>query len=136
MIKMDTPAGEIAMNALGASKWILFVSMAATFANPAVAELPDEIYLNGFEQFTLTIDDFLAWCSIQENGATYNEFTVFNQGTVVDLNAGPVTGFIWGHWTGTDGDSGSGDTNQVTTVTMKSDRTVIACCPFPNGTGC
>jgi hypothetical protein len=124
------------MIALGASKWALLISMAATSASPAVEQLPDEIYLNGFEQFTLTIDDFLAWCSIQENGATYNEVTVFNQGTVVDLNAAPVAGFIWGHWTGTDGDSGSGDTNQITTVTMKSDRSVVACCPFPNGTGC
>jgi len=109
------------------------MSMAAT-AHAAIDA--DDIFLNGFEQFTLTIDNILAWCSINENGEAYSPSEVFNQGTVVDLNAAPLTGFIWGHWTGTDGDTGSGDTNQTTTVTMTSDRAVTACCPFPNGSGC
>lgn len=122
------------MNAMRA--WMLVVSMAMA-GNALAAAEPDNIYMNGFEQFTLTIDNVLAWCSIDENGGDgYAPTAVFNQGTVVDLNAAPITGFIWGHWTGTDGDHGSGDTNQATTVTMTSDRAVIACCPFPDGSGC
>lgn len=122
------------MNAIRASMLVASMTMAG---NVVASVQPDEIFPNGFEQFTLTIDNFLAWCSISENGAAgYSPSAVFNQGTVVTLNAAPVTGFIWGHWTGTDGDAGAGDTNQATTVTMKADRAVLACCPFPNGTGC
>ena len=130
------------MNAMRAWNWFLFVSAAtalpaAASGSPLADPPADEIFLNGYEQFTLTIDNVLAWCSIHENGGTgYSLSAVFNQGTVVDLSAAPQPGFIWGHWEGTDGDTGSGDTNQTTTVTMTSDRAVIACCPFPNGTGC
>ena len=45
-----------------------------------------------------------------------------------------VTGFEWGYWVGTVGDTGaSHDTMMMTTVKMDKDRTVQACCPFATG---
>ncbi len=121
------------MNTLRAGLFVMSMTAAAN----APAQASDDIFLNGYEQFTLTIGNVLDWCSIKEDGgASYMASAVLNQGKVVNLSAEPISGFIWGHWTGTDGDSGSGDENKVTTVTMDSDRAVIACCPFPNGTGC
>src|SRR4051812_30623860 len=83
----------------------------------------DKIFVSEFEQFTLTINNFLAWCSIDENSSgSFSPSMAFNDNTVVDLFAKPITGFIWGHWEGTDADIGSGDPTQQATVTMTSDR--------------
>ena len=47
-------------------------------------------------------------------------------------SAAPNSIFVWGYWTGTDGDTAAGhDTRMTTTVTMTSDKTVVACCPDP-----
>lgn len=98
----------------------------------------EEIFVNGFELFTLTIDNFLSWCSISVGGdvpsiaATISK--TFSQGSVVTLQGAPTTGFVWGYWTGTD--AGGNDTNQTTQVTMSSDRGVFACCPFPTSSTC
>lgn len=85
---------------------------------------------------TLTVEDPLNWCTIQEDtGAPFSTTKSFvvEQGTVVDLNGGPASAvFVWGYWTGTDramsGDGATKDTNNVATVTMDRDKTVVACC--------
>jgi hypothetical protein len=84
--------------------------------------------------FTLTLNNYLAWCSITEDGTALSppmttQSMSFPAGTVVDLTAAPLTGFVWGYWTGTD--SASPDTNMSATVTMSADKTVLACCPDP-----
>lgn len=87
--------------------------------------------------YTLTITNYLGWCDLTENGTKYPGLggappaMSFPPGTVVDLSAVPNGLFIWGYWTGTDGDTGAHDTNMSTTVTMNGDKTVGACCPDP-----
>jgi len=85
------------------------------------------------QMFTLSIDNYLSWCSITEEGATYSTSMMFPEGTVVDLHGMAVNAsFVWGYWTGTDGDvSPAHDVNMDTTVTMTGDKSILACCPFP-----
>lgn len=98
----------------------------------------DTIFVYGFEDYVLTIDNYLAWCSVSVNNAAATANpppTPFTPGTVVPLFGQPVSAtFIWGYWRFTD--VPGHDINQNTTVTMTSDRTVFVCCPFTNGTGC
>lgn len=120
----------------------LVLALAPVIAvEPAPAGGSDTIFANGFENFTLTIDNFLAWCSVSVDGgvATANPPpTQFPPGTVVPLFGQPVSStFIWGYWRFTDAEPGGGhDTSQSATVTMSADRTVFVCCPFTNGSGC
>jgi hypothetical protein len=86
--------------------------------------------------YTLTVSNYLDWCDVTENGTTYPASVPpvmsFAPGTVVNLSAVPNAIFVWGYWTGTDGDTGAGhDMNMATTVTMTSDKTVAVCCPDP-----
>jgi List-Bact-rpt repeat protein len=86
--------------------------------------------------YTLTVQNYLDWCDVSENGtayaATVPPVMSFAAGTVVNLNATAATGFVWGYWTGTDGDATSAhDKSMATTVTMTSNKTIVACCPFP-----
>jgi hypothetical protein len=86
--------------------------------------------------YTLTVQNYLDWCDVTENGTTYAASvppaTSFAPGTVVNLNAAPSAIFVWGYWTGTDGDtSAAHDMNMTTTVTMTSDKTIMVCCPDP-----
>ncbi len=93
---------------------------------------PDTSVPDAGATFTLTINDYLNWCGITENGSAYSATKSFPNGTVVNLNGTALSGFVWGYWTGTDGDkSAAHDKNQMTTATMSSDKTVLACCPFP-----
>ena len=102
------------------------------------AATSDTIFANGFENPTLTIDNYLAWCEVSVDGAPLSinpPPTQFTQGTVVPLSAEPASSaFIWGYWRFTD--VSGHDTSPNTTVTMTSDRTVFVCCPFTDGTGC
>jgi len=87
--------------------------------------------------YTLTLTNYLAWCTVTENSATSTATMSFAPGTVVDLNATANLGFVWGYWTGTDGDTtASHDKNMTTTVTMTSDKSVLACCPLPPSQTC
>jgi hypothetical protein len=86
--------------------------------------------------YTLTVQNYLDWCDVTENGTVYPvsvpPVMSFAPGTVVNLNAAAATGFVWGYWTGTDGDTTSThDKSMATTVTMTSNKTILACCPFP-----
>jgi hypothetical protein len=109
----------------------VFPNLEPSFVND-LAET-EEIFVNGFELFTLTIDNYINWCSISVDGgqpSSANPISKsFPQGTVVMLQAAPVLDiFVWGYWTDTD--AGALDTNQSTQVTMSADRSVLACCPF------
>jgi hypothetical protein len=78
----------------------------------------------------LTISDYLNWCNVTVDGdGGYMPMAAFVVGAVVDLDASPKTGYVWGYWTGTDRDTGSGDPNMATTVTMTTSKEVVACCP-------
>jgi hypothetical protein len=86
--------------------------------------------------YTLTVQNYLDWCNVAENGTVYPvsapPVTSFAPGTVVNLSATAGASFVWGYWTGTDGDTTSAhDTSMATTVTMTSNKTILACCPFP-----
>jgi hypothetical protein len=86
--------------------------------------------------FTLEIQNYLDWCSVVENGGTAVLVSpptmTFPAGTVVQLEgmkAGST--FVWGYWTGTDGDlTAAHDTSMSTTVTMTANKKVQACCPL------
>jgi hypothetical protein len=104
----------------------------------SVAAAVDEIFPNGFEApFKLTINNDVAWCSVTiDSGLPDSSLTIeasIFPGIVAKLHADPVLGFIWGFWNGTD--DGNGYTQQDTTVTMTSDRSVEVCCPIPPPTG-
>jgi hypothetical protein len=91
--------------------------------------------------YTLTVTNYLDWCDVTENGTAYPAGVPpamsFASGTVVNLSAVANSIFVWGYWTGTDGDTGAGhDMNMATTVTMTSDKTVAVCCPLPPSTTC
>jgi hypothetical protein len=99
-------------------------------ADSAVQEilLGSGIFYSGFDSFTLTISNaLLAQCSISENGVPYSFSMLFPQGTAVALHGNTASGgsYVWGYWSGTD--AGGKDTNKDATVTISSDRSVVAC---------
>ncbi len=78
----------------------------------------------------LTLSNYSDWCSVTVDGdGGYIPMAAFVVGAVVDLDASPKPGYVWGYWTGTDGDTGGGDRNMSTTVTMTTNKEVVACCP-------
>jgi hypothetical protein len=77
----------------------------------------------------LSIQDYMNWCSITENGVPYSASESFDAGVVVSLEAVALPGFAWGYWTGTDGASGGQDMNFSATVTMNASKSILACCP-------
>jgi len=109
---------------------VLAVSSTSAFA-------VDEIFRDGFAIFTLTIDNYLAWCTVSENGAAYSASADFHDGTVVQLRATPNVGFAWGYFFGADSPT-STDIGQdhYNSATMTSDRNVQACCPSTVGGTC
>jgi hypothetical protein len=91
--------------------------------------------------FTLNIDDFLAWCDVSVNGGAPTSAppaSSFEKGRVIPLHGDTANAsyFVWGFWTGTDGDSGATDTHMDTTVTMSADRSIYVCCPDIGLTTC
>ena len=115
--------------------WMAMASVVALLPVHALKADPlglvpnDTIFANGFEAFTLTINNYLAWCSLTEDGVAYSASKLFSEGAVVALHGDPVSAtFVWGYWTGTD--AGGIDHSQDAKVTMSSDRSVLACCPF------
>lgn len=127
------------------NRFLLAATLAITSGAPAIAieahpgGVSDTIFANGFENYTLTVQNFLGWCSISIAGGVSSTAANpppidFPSGTVVPLSGAPASGFIWGYWTGTD--VAGHDTNTDTTVTMTADRSVFVCCPFPDGSGC
>ncbi|HEY2395981.1 MAG TPA: hypothetical protein VGH81_08415 [Rudaea sp.] len=102
----------------------------------AVAD-SDQIFPGGFEQlFTLSITNYLDWCSISVNygpAAADDPIDSFEQGRAIALHGDTSNAsfFDWGFWTGTDAadlDTNK-DTNMDATVTMSSDRNITVCCP-------
>jgi len=97
----------------------------------------------GATMHTLTLNNTLSWCTVSVNGGTSSTAAsrtfMFPAGTVVNLHGDTAdsTVFVWGFWTGTDGDTTANhDHNMSTTVTMSSDKTVVACCPDIGQTTC
>jgi hypothetical protein len=78
----------------------------------------------------LTLTNYQNWCIVTVDGdGGYIPMAAFVVGSVVQLDASPQPGYVWGYWTGTAGDTGSGDHNMATTVTMNTGKQVVACCP-------
>ena len=81
-----------------------FVSVLSINAPAARAADPDEIFGDGFANFTLAINNYLSWCSVRENGGvSYSPVASFPDGTIVPLVASPVASFYWGYFSGADG---------------------------------
>lgn len=92
--------------------------------------------VDGGAMVTLTVQNYLAWCSVSVAGGAASPAAIQTitvpVGTVVALDASALAGFVWGYWFGTDGDtSAAHDTTMTTMVTVDADMTVQACCPFP-----
>ena len=76
-------------------------------ANAVVVAPSDRIFADGFELFTLTINNYLAWCSVSVNGGAASSAATISQafppGTLVPLHGDAANAsFVWGYWTGTD----------------------------------
>jgi len=85
--------------------------------------------------FTLTLKNYLMWCSVSINGGTASisdQTMTFAPNTTVNLTGDKASNtFVWGYWRGTTGDTGAAhDTSMNGTVVMSQDRVVQACCPF------
>src|SRR6185312_6304970 len=91
-------------------KYVLVVLLAACTSSSSTSKTPDAGSGSGSGSgaITLTIENYLSWCSVTENGGPLAATMTFPQGTVVNLAAMPASSFfIWGYWVGTDGDTGS-----------------------------
>jgi len=102
---------------------------------------------------TLTVKNYLAWCSVTVAGGTPSSAAVqtaqVDPGTI-PLSAVALSGFELGSdpWHDTAGDTGSGDPGTVTgsgqsassattVVVGSAAKCVWVCCPFsPGGNGC
>jgi hypothetical protein len=110
---------------------MLALALAIVHTAACGSSSPSAVDAGGGSDVTLSINNYLAWCTVTEQSEAYMMSMEFPTGTVVNLDAMPVAdSFVWGYWTGTDGDTtASHDTNMMTTVTMSSDKSVEACCP-------
>jgi hypothetical protein len=85
---------------------------------------------------TLTVENYLAWCTVSVNGASTSTASVqtidVTPGTVVNLVGDKANAtFVWGYWYGTAGDTTAAhDTAKTTTVTVNANMKIQACCPF------
>ena len=99
----------------------------------------DTIFRSAFELYTLTLTNYLTWCSVTVDSDPASSAAIISkdypEGSLSLLHADPNVPFVWGYWIGTDADtSGTGDTSQDAVVTMSADRAVLACCPFAGST--
>ncbi len=82
--------------------------------------------------YVLNVNNFDSWCTVSVDGAPLNASAsyTFDAGTVVDLDATANAGFVWAYWLNTDGAAANGgkDPEMSTTVTMTSNKDVLACC--------
>ena len=108
-------------------------------AGMAATSVDDRIFRSAFELYTLTVTNYLMWCSVIIDGDQPSSAASITKdypdGSLALLHADPNPPFVWGYWIGTDRDtSGTGDTLQDAAVTMSADRTVLACCPISGST--
>ena len=121
---------------------VLAVLMLGLTGIASAQDTGDEIFDGGFDfTATLTISNYLSWCTVEVGNLAPTggpTFTISERlGATVFVDANPKAGFVWGYWTGTDGDTTDAhDENQLTTVTMTSDKSLLACCPFPSKEPC
>lgn len=133
--------GELLRKSVGGSiapiSMVLFLIGGRVDAATEVDALADEIFLNGFEQFALSINDYFGQCSVSVNGGAATSSPqpmLFPEGQIVSLHASANQGFVWRYWSGTDG--GEPDLNADTMVAMVADRQVLACCQTADQTTC
>ncbi len=96
----------------------------------------------------VTVLNSLVWCSVSVNGGTpspaASQTVCVPADSDVSLVATPLTGFELGLWHHTTGDTGTGDTGDVSggmsTASLTAPGTgtacVWVCCPFVGGSGC
>jgi hypothetical protein len=111
---------------------MLALALAIVHTAACGSSSPSAVDAGGGSDVTLSINNYLAWCTVTEQSEAYMMSMEFPTGTVVNLDAMPVAdSFVWGYWTGTDGDTTTAhDTSMSTTVTMTGNKMVQACCPF------
>ncbi len=84
---------------------------------------------------TLTIRDYLQWCSVKVNGGQPSvldpQTFFFNPDASVALHGESASdaSFYWGYWQGPGIGDGGQDLNQNVTLQMTGNVTVHACCP-------
>lgn len=88
----------------------------------------------GSGNFTLTINDYLSWCTVSVNGqdagnspGTYQ----FAPDASVALHGDTANAslFYWGYWQAPTLADGGKDLNKDVTIQMNGNVTVLACCP-------
>ena len=105
------------------------------FASELGAADNDKVFRSRFEQYTLSITNYLAGCAVAIDVGRGGELGILNpepsttlsfpEGWSIWLQGLPMDGFVWGYWSGTDYVGYSSDAS----VTMSSDRDVRVCCP-------
>ena len=92
----------------------------------------------GSGNFTLTINDYLNWCSVRVNGGDAStadpqtfqfppDASVSLQGDTANSGA-----FYWGYWQSANIGDGGKDTSKDASVVMNGNVNVLACCPVNN----
>ena len=93
---------------------------------------------DGGSGFTLTINDYLNWCSVTVNGGTPSTAATqtfqFAPDASVSLHGDTASSqsFYWGYWQSANLADGGKDTNMNVNITMSGDVSVLACCPVNN----
>jgi hypothetical protein len=99
------------------------------------ADLAGADLAGGGGMVTLTLKNYLAWCSVSVNGGqadTLDHMLMFQKGAMVNLTGDKASNvFVWGYWAG-NGVANGKDTGMAITVNMDADHVVQACCPFAN----
>lgn len=84
---------------------------------------------------TLTIRDYLQWCSVKVNNGTAStgdpQSYVFGPDASVALHGESASdaSFYWGYWQGPGIGDGGQDLNQNVNIQLTGDVTIHACCP-------
>ena len=104
-------------------------------ASDGGSNAPDE----GAPQVTLTINDYLNWCTVTVNGGSPStqspqSYTLAPNTTVtVHGDTASASSFYWGYWGNVASDGGLADGGEdlgkTVTFTITADTTLNACCP-------
>ncbi len=120
-------------------------------ATGSIDASPDAAFIADAPGPSLTLKNYLSWCSVSVDGGAASTTGVqtvpVTVGNTVALVAEPAsTSFTLGAntWHHTDGDTGGGEPGTVIEsplsstahLTITGSQCVAVCCPFTNGTGC
>jgi hypothetical protein len=97
---------------------------------------------DGAVQLTLTINDYISWCSVTVNGGTPStgnpQTYMFAPNTMVTVHGDTAnsSAFYWGYWGNVAPDGGLADGGEdlgkTVSFTITRDMTLNACCPDLN----